>query len=302
MSLLEDVERRLRSLLARRRGPAGSGALGGSTLERADARLAGMSTHERAAVQALLDGSPDDRARGSVLAALASAVPLPALARFATRLATMSPSLRDTALDPTHPPPGTFTQPDRTTCGSSVLVMSRMLNDPAYAMSVLTGFDPRTGSTAPRSRSTPQDRFRDECLRMHERTGGVRDHDGHLQLPWPHALGTSPAAVANQMGGGDGRSGRAGSGYGCHLVDPDDARKSFELIVVATQAGETVPLFIGNGLAPRHVVLVTGSTNDTLRVYDPSTGVTTSVGREDFESGHLAVAGWDQPWAAVTPR
>jgi len=303
MSLLDDLERRLRSLLARRQRAAGSGPLGGSTLERAQARLAGMSTHERAAVQALLDGSPDDRARGSVLAALASAAPLPALARLATRLATMTPSLRDAALDPTHAPPGTFTQPDGTTCGSSVLVMSRMLNDPAYAMSVLTGYDPRTGRAYPGGASTPQDRFRDESRRMHEQTAGLRNHDGHLQIPWPRALGTSPSSVANQMGGGDGRSGLPGSAYAGELVDPDDAGRTFTHIVTATRAGETVPLFIGDSRIPRHVVLVTASADDTLTVYDPSSGATTTaVSRGDFENGRLAVAGWHQAWVAVTPR
>jgi len=301
MSLLEATETRARSLLARAQAARASGAQG-STVERAGSRLAATPAGTRAAVEPLLDGSPDDGARAWILATLASGAPLEALGRFATRLGTMSPSQRD-ALDPTHAPPGTFTQPDGTTCGSSVLVMSRMLNDPAYAMSVLTGYDPRTGRACPGGASTPQNRFWDESRRMHEQTAGLRNHDGHLQIPWPRALGTSPSSVANQMGGGDGRSGLPGSAYAGELVDPDDAGRTFTRIVTATRAGETVPLFIGDTRIPRHVVLVTASADDTLTVYDPSSGATTTaVSRGDFENGRLAVAGWHQAWVAVIPR
>jgi hypothetical protein len=74
-------------------------------------------------------------------------------------------------------------QPDRTTCGSCVLVMMRLLTDTAYAGTVLGSRDPATvfGRTA---------------LATRRWTSSARDRNGHHQLPWPASLGTRPAAMS----------------------------------------------------------------------------------------------------------
>ncbi|PZS36686.1 MAG: hypothetical protein DLM59_00545 [Pseudonocardiales bacterium] len=274
-----------------------SGPLRGSVLERAGARLDAMSPQDRAEVQGLLAAAGSDQARAWILAAVASGTGIVALGRFAGQLSKMSPEQLKN-LDPTSWPTGSFVQPDETTCGSSSLVVSRMINDPAYAMYITQGFDPLTGQTSTLSTA---DRFQDASLAMHDQTNGVVDHGGNIQPPWPEALGTTPAGVAHQMAG-QGGSGIPGSGYGTDLTDPSNPGADYDHIVAATQDGQTVPLYVGNADAPRHIVLVTASSNDSLTIYDPSAGQMIDVSRADFESGHLNVAGWSQPWLAVTPR
>jgi hypothetical protein len=273
-----------------------TGPLRGSVLERADAVLDEMSPSERAEVQRLLDAAPSDKAKAWILAGVASGMGIAALGRYATRVNSMSPTDLG-KLDPTTAKDGTFKQPDQTTCGSASLVMSRMLNDPAYAMFIITGFNPETGET---STLTDSERFNAESLEMHHQTNGLSDHDGDRQVPWPEPIGTSPWGVANQMSG-DGGSGLPGSDYGVNLTDPSAPGADYDTIVGATQNGETVPLFVGDEKIPRHVVLVTSSSDDTLTIYEPADGKTITVTRDEFENGTGNVGGWQQAWLAVTP-
>ncbi|MGZ8744855.1 MAG: hypothetical protein ACXWXO_18210, partial [Nocardioides sp.] len=73
-------------------------------------------------------------------------------------------------------------------------------------------------------------------------------------------------------------------------------------VAAASEDGHTVPLYIGGSIRPGHVVLVTGSEDGTLTIYEPANGETVTVSRDDFVNGDLGVAGWDEPWFAVTPR
>ncbi|MEV7396980.1 hypothetical protein [Aeromicrobium sp. NPDC092404] len=273
-----------------------SGPLRGSVLERADAALDEMSPSERAVVQRLLDSAPSDEAKAWILAGLASGMGVAALTRYAGKVNAMSPQELD-ALDPANASDGTYKQPDQTTCGSSTLVMSRMLNDPAYAMFITTGYNPETGETSDLS---PEKLFAAESQKMHDQTNGLSDHDGDPQVPWPEPIGTSPWGVANQMAG-DGGSGLPGSDYGIDLTDPSAPGADYDSIVAATQNGETVPLFVGDEKIPQHVVLVTASSDDTLTIYEPADGKTITVTRDEFENGTADIAGWEQPWMAVTP-
>ncbi|NRQ50116.1 WXG100 family type VII secretion target [Aeromicrobium stalagmiti] len=273
-----------------------SGALRGSVLERADDALDDMSAKDRTAAQQLLDGADGDEEKAWILAAIASGLKGSDLDKYAGQLATMTPEQID-ALDPGTADDGTYTQPDQTTCGSSTLVMSKMLNDPAYAMYIATGHHPVTGETSDLS---PSELFDQESLDMHEQTNGLTDHDDDLQVPWPGPFGTSPSGVIHQMGG-DGGSGIPGSTYDTDLTDPSSPAADYDSIVAATQDGETVPLYVGDEKIPRHVVLVTSSSDDSLTIYEPSAGETITVSRDDFENGTVDVAGWTKPWLAVTP-
>ena len=135
------------------------GPLSGSTLENYDTAFDNLTPAQQQAVRDALAGARSDEERAWIMAGVASGLTGTALANYMSQLHTMTPAQLD-ALDP--PTDGSYNQPDQTTCGSSSLVMSRMLNDPAYALWMETGFNPETGETDPR---TPEQRFADESLR-----------------------------------------------------------------------------------------------------------------------------------------
>lgn len=167
-------------------------------------------------------------------------------------------------------------QPDRTSCGSSVLVMLRMLRDPAYAESVLTAPDPVAT-------------FGDAALATRRRTNGAVDRFGRLQLPWPESLGTRPAALVHEVGGG----------LVNRVVDPAHPDRAYDALV---RAGEPIVLFVGEGSWMQHIVLVTGATAESLTVYDPAGGREVVRTRAAFEDDHLDLGGWPQPWLVLLPR
>jgi hypothetical protein len=186
-----------------------------------------------------------------------------------------------------------YRQPDRFSCGAAVLVVARMVNDPAYAALVLTGRHPRTGAAL--AGTGVEERFAAEVLAMHRRTTGPVDVSGSLQLPWPQGLGTPPWAVARQMSGA---SGVRGARYDARVVNPFDRRAGLRAIRAAAAAGHAVPLYIGTRWTPRHVVLVLDESLDT---YDPSRGRRVRIDADDFAGGDLDIAGWSRPWFSVLP-
>jgi hypothetical protein len=167
-------------------------------------------------------------------------------------------------------------QPDRRSCGATVLVVARMITDPAYGEYI---------ADAPSVRQ----RFREEVLAMHRRVTGPVDVRGRMQLPWPRALGTPPWAVANQLG--DRRVRwirlRPGSGY--------------DAILAATREHRPVPVYVGNTWLPRHVVLALGEAEGRLRCYEPAHGRLVDVDRAAFTTRRLSLAGWGVAWCAVLP-
>lgn len=220
-----------------------------------------------------------------------------ALRRYTERLQQLTPE-QVAALDPSTFRGTVASQPDGTTCGSSSLVMSRMENDPAYAMSVLTGYDPTTGTTHAGTRG---ERFAAESLAMHERTNGWFDRDGDLQSAWPESLGTAPGPLANEMSSVGG-SGVPGTTYEVDWVRYDSDRGvSFDQIVTASQNGHTVKVYVGDGM-PRHVVLATATDGNTLTFYEPGRGETVTVTLEQWMNDQVGLGGWNSPWAIVTPR
>jgi len=192
--------------------------------------------------------------------------------------------------------PERLVQPDRRSCGASVLVAARMLLDRGYADLVTTGRHPVTGFSLP---GTLPDRFRSEVLGMHRRVTGLVDVDGRLQLPWPRALGTPPWAVARQLSA----TGRPGVGQA--VVPVHGGRgEVFDRIAAEVATGRPVPVYVGNRVAPRHVVLFVDlppGRVDRLLCYDPACGRVVEVEREAFVRGRLRLAGWDRPWFAVLP-
>ena len=188
-------------------------------------------------------------------------------------------------------------QPDQKTCGSAVLVMARMINDPAYAEYVLGGTHPVTGLVVGGS---VRERFGAEAAAMLRRTNLPVDVSGRLQVPWPRQFGTLPWAVARQMHGPAG-SGVPGTTYDVTPVLPHRRDQAFARTVAAVAAGHVVPLFVGNRWLARHVVLVVAGDDQRLRVYDPAAGRRVDLSRDDFVAGRLGAGGWPVPWFVVLP-
>lgn len=169
-------------------------------------------------------------------------------------------------------------QPDRRSCGASVLVVERALRDEAYAQLLVDDGGAH--------------RFRAEVLGMHRRTTGPVSLSGRLQAPWPRALGTPPWAVAGQLSASRGPA----------VVRWVLRRRTLlDAIVTAVESGAAVPLYVGGRWLPRHVVLVIGADEARLSCYEPSSGRLQSVPRRALLDRTLALAGWSTPWCAVVP-
>jgi len=188
-------------------------------------------------------------------------------------------------------------QPDATTCGSCVLVVARMLNDPSYATFLVNGVNPASGVRAP---GTLGDRFEEQTLAMHRLTSGFKDSGGGFQLPWPKALGTQPWALAREMTSEAGEKGRK---YGAQPILPSQRSSTFSRIASLAGAGHALPLYVGNRWSPRHVVLVlpTEEPPGEVLIYDPASGRRYPIEADDFAAGRLDVAGWQVPWTVVLP-
>ena len=184
---------------------------------------------------------------------------------------------------------GELVQPSDTTCGSSSLVVARLVNDEAY----------RGRLTSP-SGTVDRAAFVAEVRRTHCRTSAVRDQNGRWQLPWLPMLGTTPWAVARAMNGASG-AGRAGRRHRTFAFDPADVGKLLATIVAVLGRGDVVPLFVGSTVMARHVVLVTDATATSLELYDPAGGSWQHVLLRDLIDRTARIAGWTEPWFAVLP-
>lgn len=286
-------------------GDATTGSGGASTLtpsadtvpRRYDDKLAALTPADRAAVEQALRTTADPNARALIREAVATGLTGETLSRYTERVQQLTPA-EVAALDPATFRGAEARQPDGTTCGSSSLVMARMENNPAYAMAVLTGYDPATGTTDPGTRA---ERFAAESLAMHERTNGWLDRDGDLQSAWPEAWGTAPGPLANEMSS-PGGSGVPGTEYQVDWVRGGDRGSSFDQMVTASQNGHNVPVYVGSDNLPRHVVLVTATDGNTLSFYEPGRGETVTVTRDQWVNDRANLGGWGRPWAIVVPR
>ncbi|WP_210503183.1 hypothetical protein [Nocardioides xinjiangensis] len=188
-------------------------------------------------------------------------------------------------------------QPDRTSCGSACLVVARMLGDPSYARWLATG---EAGGSR-RDVRAPERRFADEALAAHARTSHWADADGHLQVPWPRRYGTAPWSLARELSLIGGTT-PPGTRHRVRTISPRRRGEAFDEVAVSVGTGHAVPLFVGNRLLPRHVVLVVGASADRLTAYDPATGRRVVLPRDAFVTGTLRVSGWSEPWFAVLPE
>jgi hypothetical protein len=169
-----------------------------------------------------------------------------------------------------------FKQPDQRSCGATCLVVARSLLDDAYARRVE---EPKV--------------FRAEVLAMHRRTTSLSDVRGHLQLPWPRAIGTPPWAMARQL------EWTAKCEYDVVPVRQGGRNQAFDQLLAAEAPAA---IYVGDRWLPRHVVLVIGRKGEALDLYDPGRGVLGSRDRAHFLDGELSLSGWQIPWMVVAPQ
>jgi hypothetical protein len=182
-------------------------------------------------------------------------------------------------------------QPDQTSCGSASLVVAQMLGDADYARRIIVG------PGAPLVLESTQQRFAEAALQMHQRTNAVTAADAALQIPWPKGLGTLPWAAARQLG-----SFVMGVPYRVLIVDPKRPADAFGVLVAAVRASHACPIYVGDELSPRHVVLaVAVPAADALTIYEPSSGLLQDWRQDEFDNRSSDIAGWNQPWLAVVP-
>lgn len=188
-------------------------------------------------------------------------------------------------------------QPDQTTCGSSVLVVARVLNDPTYAAALVDGAGTVPGQ---RAGGTLPDRWREQVLAMHRLTSGAVASGGRMQLPWPTALGTQPWSLAREM---TAAAGEKGTTYAAKPILPGRRGSNFDRLRELAVGGHAVPLYVGNRWSPRHVVLVlpVDPPPKAVMIYDPASGRRYPITAGDFTAGRLDVAGWRVPWLVVVP-
>lgn len=168
-------------------------------------------------------------------------------------------------------------QPDSLSCGASVAVVADML---------------RTERPVP----SPED-FAAQVLHLHRRLTSARDAAGRLQAPWPRWWGTPPWALARHLGVVTGLEHRV------HWARRGD--RAVAKVGAALAAGHCAPLYVGNAVLPRHVLLALPTPDRdpagrTWSVYDPAQGRTREQPVAEWMAGRLAT-GWPAPWAVVVP-
>ncbi len=131
-------------------------------------------------------------------------------------------------------------QPDNRTCGPSCVVVAHHLDEGLP--------DPWPG-------------FADEVQATHRRLNRI----------WPRALGTTPWAVASELGG---------------------RMRRYRREQVLAALPRPVPVYVGSRWLPRHVVLVLGERDGEPLVYDPARGVLAPI----------STSSWKHTWFAVLPR
>jgi hypothetical protein len=248
---------------------------------------AALPADQRAALDALLANASTDEERAFLLKALAAGHSVDELVAFDPKIhgrpdliARLSP------IDPNQPGDAMFRyvdgdgnvqyvpikQLDNTTCGSTAIMVARLMTDPIYAYQFTEGI--------PTDPQLVEDRLRTEQLRIHDTTNVL----------WPKPWGTTPWGLSHELSQ---HANELGTGYDWHLVDDTDARSAEPAMrdaVTAVDDGHPVPVLIGNEV-PQHYLLLIGHSGDQLTFYDPTDASVTQVPASDFLDGHMGGVG-----------
>ncbi|CCH80099.1 conserved hypothetical protein [Nostocoides japonicum T1-X7] len=194
------------------------------------------------------------------------------------------------------------TQQSPVTCGSACLTVARMLVDPLFASWVRTGSPVLPGTPAGLGEATTEARFAAYERVVMARTNALSLPPRALNLPWPHSLGTPPWGAQRELEHG---ASLRGTRYAIVPVrqDPTPALgRRYDRLVDVVAEGEPALLYVGNEWLPRHVVLVLpGSGDRVLDVYEPASGRVQVLRRDDMMARRLRLGGWNIPWIIVEP-
>ncbi len=166
-------------------------------------------------------------------------------------------------------------QPNAFTCGAQSVVMAA-----ALAGREVPGDAPALGRLV---------------LATHRRLTSYSS-DAHLQVPWPRRLGTPPWAVAREM------RHLTGQRYRVRAVVRGSRARWWSEVGAAVAHGHPVPVYVGNHVLPRHVVLAVRGEGDDLLLHDPATGHLRSLTHSSWQAARLRLSGWDVPWFVVVPH
>ncbi len=186
-----------------------------------------------------------------------------------------------------------FRQQASTTCGSSTIAMFRVLTDQQFADDLLDGdVDEVSERWSVLERSVQA-----STNRALSTTAGAR-----LRLPWPIALGTPPWGLRDALDDLGRSRGVRFQVLRVDGADPDDVGTALGRLRATVARGIPVPLYVGNRLLPRHVVLAVAAGPSWVDLYDPGSGRRHRVERAALCERRARISGWDQLWAAVVPR
>lgn len=175
-------------------------------------------------------------------------------------------------------------QVDGTTCGATVVLVTRAIVDPIYLWWLTRGHEAQVAA-----------RLAAEQRRIHAYANQV----------WPRRLGITPWGMVAAL---NGRVAPPGVRYGWRMVDDTDPASVGAVLrdaVAALEAGQVVPVLVGNSY-PRHWVLLTGLRRRDGQVgelvfYNPS-GSVVRVPVTDFVQGRSSGLGFPHAQAMVVPR
>jgi hypothetical protein len=254
-----------------------------------------LSPQDRAALDALLARASSPQERAYLLKAFAAGHSVAEVTAFDAKIHDMNSTWLQTHLSLVDPSStgtvlfnGTKVQQlSETTCGSTSIVLARAMADPLYAFQLTTGGDPKASDPGG---SAFAQRLAAEEQRTHDATNTL----------WPQALGTTPWGMASGM---NAHSGELGTQYTWRLVDDTSSRSvdpALSDAVKAVDAGQPVPVLIGDSI-PRHYVLMIGHDGNDLLFYNPS-GEVTRISEQDFRNGNTAALGFSHVQGVILPK
>jgi len=280
-------------------------------------RLAAAEPADRKALEAAVAELGVDR--DVIERAVASGAPVAAVAGLAAKWASLPAPARAVVRSPlkagsvgpvkwgtTH-----ATQVDKTTCGAASMTLMAMITDPFVALWIVTGqviggyLPPEVlrSVAARRPAQTVTERWNSIQHATHVAT----THSAVGPLSWPLALGTPPWRIDNVAR-------CAGVRLRGFVVDDGKASDVAAGIAHASAAlrdGIPVPAYVGgdvsmglDGAVPRHVVLLVGADEDSLRVYEPGSGAIHVLPKDALAKPHHklpALGNWSRLVWLVLP-
>jgi hypothetical protein len=276
----------------------------------------GLSAEERKQLSLALADLADPLAKALLMSTLAGGAPLKTVVAFADalrdadqktleELASLRTFAGKAGDDPQASAGGTeYVQMNGTTCGPTSLIALVAAKDPLVAYWLVTGktvdgYVPAYLKNLDLTGTTDDGTvdLTDTAKRIGWLESQVQDRANTL---WPTQLGITPYGADSELA-------RAGLQYDVVWSDqaaldflPGDAPSLDESLARAASAinkGEPVPMFVGSnqesvgpaeGLpgVPRHYVLAVGYHDGVFDIYEPSSGQTFQVSKEDLETTH----------------